>query len=388
MRDTSAAKLIADIQKQVVALQQLQGQLGQAQPGSTEEKELIDQVVAQQAALNALLELQATKQDEINAKRALENEELTKLKQTADEALAAFNRPIEFGLTKGVEDFINQSLDMFTKFREIVANSFVSLSQVISSSITDALTGEGGNFRERFRGFLKGVANQIINMLVQVAIAKALLRLGFLGGGQMPSFASLLSLGGGFAKGGKVKDTWRPAMDNLTRLFSHAKGFALGGVPTSGHGQVPSAVSSATREIVALKPKSVDPRDRVPIWASPGEWVLRAKAVKLYGADVMDRLNSMLVDPTALRAIAGVTARGQAMRTVSRGAIEGGGIATGSGAPTAERGSQEPTGPSLAIVAGTEESMQQMLHGGGNALLDFLRANRDDFMGEERGKAQ
>ena len=321
-------------------------------------------------------------------KQIAEKERLQELYRDAQDAVAAFREPIQFGFIRGVEDFIDQALDMFTKFREIVSSAFTSLAGVISQSITGALTGEGSNFRENFRQFLANIANQIISMLVQVAIAKALLRLGFLGGDQVPNFGDLLSraLGGGLAKGGPVKA--RKSLLTAHAPFARARG-AFSGVPVLGRsGNVPSSVSSATRDIVALKPKSVDPRDKVPIWASPGEWVLRAKAVKLYGSDIMGMLNTMMIDPTALRAIAGITGRGRAVRRVSGGAATGGGITSTSGAPTAQAGSQEPSGPVTAIVAGTEESMQQMLQGGGNALLDFLRENRDEYMGEERGRAQ
>ncbi len=352
---------------------------------SDDRKRLAEDIVILERTRNDLLETRSALIDDNIVKSEIEHEQLKLLALEAVEARRGLEEPIAFGFIKGVEDFINQALDLFSKFQEIVSSSFQKLSGLISNAIVGALTGKGTNFREQFGQFLAGIAQQIINMLIQVAIAKALLRLGFLGGDQVPSFGTLLSkaLGGSLAKGG--------AVDRLTAYSPHASapGYAHGGrLPvlggSAGGGNVSGVVNRASRTIVALKPKSVDPRDKVPIWASPGEWVVRAKSVRLYGSDIMDAINQGTIDPTALRAIAGVAARGKAARRVSGSAVAGGAITTTSGAPVAEAGPQSGQGPVTAIVAGTEENMQQMLVGGGNALLDFLRENRDEFMGEER----
>ena len=317
--------------------------------------------------------------------RDIELEQELELIRLADEALKQLEEPFTFGFSEAVTDFIDNALDAFTTFKDIVTTGLQGLASVFSTSLVDALAGEGGGFREAFRSFLKRTAEQIINMLITIAIAKALLRLGFLDGGKVPQI-NVGALLGGFAEGGPVDKAKKSKKKMvLESPFSNSYGFAHGGLPViSGGGRIPSSVSAAVSNIAALRPKGVDPRDKIPIWTSPGEWVIKTAAVKLYGADIMDAINGMLIDPTVLRAISGINTKSKHSSRVSSAAASGGEITSSAGAPTVDIGDLGSSGPTMAIVAGDEDTMQQLLVGGGPALIDFLRANKDEYSGDNK----
>lgn len=76
----------------------------------------------------------------------------------------------------------------------------------------------------------------------------------------------------GFAKGGLVKPMLKiPSLAHLG-----AKGFALGG------------------------PSGRDPRDTIPAWLRPGEYVIRPEAVKLLGKSFLDKINSIHLPTTRI----------------------------------------------------------------------------------------
>jgi hypothetical protein len=380
LRDANLEALTRDINERVEALGELQEKLATGGAEAADEARLTAQIKSDEEALVALKEQQNQLQRESNRQKEIELLLIDDAYNREREARRAKDEPIEFGFIKGIEEFVDESLDIFTTWQQTIANSFKALGSTIGKTLTDALTGETSNFQEEFRQFLAKVAEQIITMLVQVAIARSLLGLDTIFGGGLG-----LGGGGGAAKGGRTEGIKRRKLV-LTSPFRKAPGFAYGGLPrlAGEGGGIPPSVSAAVSDIKALRPRGLDPQDKIPIWTAPGEWVVRAKAVKLYGNDIMDAINNMMIDPTALRAIAGINSRGRVTRKVAYSAASGGEITSTSGAPVVNT---VPTGgdrPTLAVVAGTEDTMQQLLVGGGPALLDYLRSNRDEFMGEER----
>jgi hypothetical protein len=380
LRDANLEALTKNINERVEALGELQEKLATGGAEAADEARLTAQIKSDEEALVALKEQQNQLQRENNRQKEIELLLIDDAYNREREARRAKDEPIEFGFIKGIEEFVDESLDIFTTWQQTIANSFKALGSTIGKTLTDALTGETSNFQEEFRQFLAKVAEQIITMLVQVAIARSLLGLDTIFGGGLG-----LGGGGGAAKGGRTEGIKRRKLV-LTSPFRKAPGFAYGGLPrlAGEGGGIPPSVSAAVSDIKALRPRGLDPQDKIPIWTAPGEWVVRAKAVKLYGNDIMDAINNMMIDPTALRAIAGINSRGRVTRKVAYSAASGGEITSTSGAPVVNT---VPTGgdrPTLAVVAGTEDTMQQLLVGGGPALLDYLRSNRDEFMGEER----
>jgi len=354
-------KLIAERQQ---ILSNLEARKNEIPSGSPEELRLVEQIAKAQEALTAL-----TAQREAtyirNAEAAqLENAQIELLATQAERARLALEQPITFGLTEGLREFVGDALDLFTNFKQIVVNSLNDLAGIISSSLVDAFDPSSNEtFRERFRQFLLGFAKAVIDMLVKIAIAKAILGLGFLSGGG--------SVDIGLAKGGAV-----------TSPFQKAKGFARGGNLSDGtSGRIGSTIgttnASANSAIAALRPKSLDSRDRIPIWAAKGEWMMQAKAVGLYGMDVMAAINDMMIDPTVLRSIAGIGRRGRSYRSTTKTGFATGGPIRGGGAPQVALGGSSKQAPVPAVLVSNEGTMQQLIRGGENTLRQFMRDNRN-----------
>lgn len=342
--------------------------------GSDEEIALLDSIQAGNREVNALAESRAAIEERNAAATALELAQIKALAIEAEKARKQLEEPVTFGFTEGFLEFQRQATDVFTKVKDIMVNGLQDLSSVISSSIVDAFDPSSDEtFQERFRKFLLSFAEQIINMLVQIAIVKAALGLGFLGSGGSIGGAS----GVGFAKGGLVDSPFR-----------RAKGFARGGDTNLGAGASGRVVSGGKLTGVSslidkIRPPSLDPRDRIPIWARKGEFVLVPEAVKKMGMDVANMLNSLQFDPLALRAIMGVAKRSNSSNRVNRQGFAVGGPVTGSTSKSVSAPQSSQTN-AVPVVFADEPLMQRILNGGPNAMLDFLRNNRDQFMAGDR----
>jgi lambda family phage tail tape measure protein len=377
IRDKGLEQQIKNIKKLGDELNSIADQLEQDDLGDDEKNRLLEARIELQKGLDESLLLQNQLRQENLVIGELELLQLQQAQELLDQLQAQKDTPFLQGLLEGLDAFVTEAQDTFTTFRDIVKNSFDALGDLLAGTIVNALTGQEQDFKQALGKLLASVAQQIIAMFIKLAIAKAILGLGFLGG---QGGSAVPGIGGlGFAKGGQAQAPQTIVVDSP---FRKAKGLATG-----GFGQIPASTPggpSVRRLVASLQPKNVDPRDTVPIWTQPGEWVVQKRAVDKYGSDVMSRINDMLVDPASLRAISGVNARGGSNSRVAGAAQQGGAITETSGAPTTEVTTGESSGPAVALVAGTDENMQQMLAGGGNALLDFLRENRDEFLGQER----
>tara|TARA_R110002095_G_C4251957_1_gene240437 strand:+ start:28512 stop:31703 length:3192 start_codon:yes stop_codon:yes gene_type:complete len=250
--------------------------------------------------------------------------------------------------------FFDGIVENFESGLTIVRGLVTSLSNFIADSLVDALDPTTDtDLLERFAKFLQQIAKLIIQQLVQVAIAKAVL--GAFGNSTGGLGTQAGSLAGGLAEGGPVPD---------------------------GHG-VPAFA----------RPKGLDSRDTTPIFAQPGEFMMKLAAVKNYGGDVMNAINRGLIDPSALKAlisgkgstrhISGMSSRGPA------GYAEGGIIrqqaAAGLGAAGTADGSSNGNKPQPAVVVGNDQTMEKLLNGGSQAFRRYLQDNAQEFDGILRG---
>lgn len=164
--------------------------------------------------------------------------------------------------------------------------------------------------------------------------------IGFLGG----LFGSSGVGGGGvgFAHGGKIG---RGGSASLAHMF--ARGFARGG-----------------------RPGGLDPRDTVPIWAQPGEWVIRAGAAAKYGARAMQAINAGLLDSGAIQALAGGVGVGPGVRHSSAGYASGGAVSAGGGGAGG--------GPQVMPMAVVDQETADMITSmGKNAILRLFNEDPD-----------
>jgi hypothetical protein len=165
--------------------------------------------------------------------------------------------------------------------------------------------------------------------------------IGFLGG--LLGSSGVGGGGGiGFAHGGRIGSRGGAS---LAHMF--ARGFAGGG-----------------------RPSGLDPRDTVPIWAQPGEWVIQARAAAKYGSSAMAALNAGLIDSGALAALAGGLNVPQPARHSSSGYALGG--AVGAAAGGAGGGPQV-----LPVMVATRENAEHIAHAGRGAILRLFSEDPD-----------
>lgn len=304
---------------------------------NADRKKLLTQKVAALKSEQALSEAQSTAelaaQEEILRRQAL-----------------LISGTLGQGFQQGLVDFGQQFSSSFAAGIEIAKGLLNGFVQLVSSSIVDAFDPtQKFDLKERFARFLQDIAKLIIQQLTQIAIAKAILGLGL----GVPGLAD----GGpvvGRAQGGSIPR--RRASPSLAH-FRRPRGLAAGG-----------------------RPAGLDPTDTVPIWAAPGEWMMRVAAVRKYGVDVMARINSGLVDPIALKSLAVAGGRAPRLRSGhSIGFAEGGQISAPPSAPAA-------SATVVPALIASEETMDTLIRGGERSLIDFMRRNADAISSGRRGR--
>lgn len=117
-------------------------------------------------------------------------------------------------------------------------------------------------------------------------------------------------------------------------------------------------------------------RDVVPAMLTPGEFVMKRSAVSNYGLGVMYAMNEGIVPKDMFGSLPGVRklATGGTAEATIPPKIE---ISTPMQAPTQmpqqQSGSQAPV---PAYIVANEQAMQNLLNGGKNAMIDFMRRNK------------
>lgn len=151
----------------------------------------------------------------------------------------------------------------------------------------------------------------------------------------------------GFASGGEVPQHAFPSLAH----FAGARGFQAGGPPAG-----------------------VDSRDTVPIWTQAGEWVIQLASVARYGHDTMAAINAGLVDPTALRALAG-TRRAAVRSPKLPGFALGGAVPTRFS--TGSSGEQTEAGGRIvgAVIVANNQQAARLFEAGHEAFLSHLERN-------------
>ena len=149
------------------------------------------------------------------------------------------------------------------------------------------------------------------------------------------------------ATGGAVNRMRRfPA--RLTDAHRNAPGFARGG-----------------------RPRSIDPRDTIPAWLRPGEWVIRPESVSKYGDGLFDMLNRGQINPALLRSLSAGAPAVKAPRART-------GFATGGKAPSSSRGSSAAAAtPTYQFF--DEQVLDRALASGSASMIRYTRRRRSDF---------
>ncbi len=149
-------------------------------------------------------------------------------------------------------------------------------------------------------------------------------------------------------------------------------GFAKGGPTPQGF-----AVGGRPRHSFP-RPRGLDNRDRIPIWARAGEWVIRPEAVKLYGHAFMAAVNNRRINPDIASSLGGVTRRTAARRLSGPGFASGGSVAgrTQQEAAVGSQPMQQAVQLVQPIQLHDEQTLDQALAAGPKAMNRFARLNR------------
>ena len=276
---------------------------------------------------------QSLKIDEIKAKLA--------------ELNAITNAPVTSGVFAALTQFTVDNGNTFQNTLDAMKQALERFAEFTSSAIIDALDpSKDETALERFAKFMKQVSDIIIQELTKVAIAKLLLQLGIGAIGNSTGTSTGTGEGSGGAHGGKVKG----GTASLAHFGPRARGRAAGGVE---------------------RPKGLDPRDRIPVWARWGEWMFPPEIGGLYGDGVMEALRRGDIDPIALRALAG-SRRMHRARTVgaNRGAAVGG-KAVGDNSAGFDSASRVER-----VLVADERHARKVLKGGRRALRDAVSEDR------------
>lgn len=266
-------------------------------------------------------------------------------------------RNFGLGFAQGLRGFAERFASAFQAGVNIAQGITQRFTSFVADSVVDALDPTTDtDLRERFARFLQDIARLILQQLVQLAIAKAILGLGI--GAPV----------GGFSSGGPVT----------------VPNFAEGG-------NVPGGPSFESRP-----PPGAPRSDTVLARLTPGEWVNPVHTVARMGADFFDRLRAGAGDPMALRALVGLGTRSRA-RSVGRSGpyFQTGGLVSeqlrqvreASERADANRrsgGGGGDGGEVLPVVPATNATMEKLLQGGKGAMLSFLRKNQTDSAGTRR----
>ena len=267
---------------------------------------------------------------------------------TAQKQRAAYTGPESFymALQKGFEGFVGNYQSILESVQSLTTGFVTSLSSFISDSIVKAFDPtEKTSLKERFARFLQELSSMIIKEMIKWAIMKA--ALGLFGGFQSVPGAPTATAPGA-ASGGRIRRGRLGAAH-----FSAPQGLAMGG-----------------------RPKGLPSSDTVPIWATPGEFMMKVGAVRKYGENALAAINAGLVNPMALR---GLT---QTAGASARPAAPKGGFATGGEVRSSDTVPVSgPSGFSQAVIVANDEAMDSLLSGGKGAMFKFMKDHKSTLKG-------
>lgn len=400
---------------------------------------------ASEAQILEIKEAQLQQQQALNMELQLQEISVKSTARALDEAAKRSNEPFSQGMLQAFADFEATTNNSFEIFKEIGTSALEDFAATASGLLTDIFDPtkavNSDAIEEAFGQLFLRIADQAFNALISrltsdligqfvdtgqdvatdaaLAAAAAALEvasasLGVGAAAVATSAAGLTTSAGGlvsaagvwvpvvvslaavaqqlifaaammqFAGGssvpglGGVTGGLIPGSANASFAHSRARGFAGGG------GIFGRANPAPTKGIAPAlqRPKNLDRRDTVPIWAQEGEFMMRLKAVRQYGVTFMRMVNDGLLDPTAVRALMGSRAAIRAPRHLEPGFAEGGLVSSrlNDANTIARQASQTASNRGLlqrAIIVPDEETMERLLAAGPESQAQWMQENQD-----------
>lgn len=317
IRDSYTGR-IAQLQNEIVGHQQ-SITAGEKVAKNTEDILVKRRIIANlQAEMPILLHQSAKQLDTLRAKTAL-------LVAETEGGWGNSLRAISLNIAEGLPS----SMELAISIMKRAIDSFAS---AVSSQIVDAFDPDSdGSASERFANFLKSMSKMIIQELIKIAVIKTAAMIG-------------LSAAGGAHSGGRIGGRHNRNTPSMAHMLA-PQGLAGGGRPAGLH-----------------------PTDQIPIWAARGEFMMQVDSVRQYGASVMNAINQGLIDPGALKALAGVSHSPTSRAPTGKGYAEGGQV-------NLPESTESESSVTPAFIVANDDSMDRMLAGGKSAMLSFIQDN-------------
>lgn len=356
-RDGFAAREEAGI----TSLKQQQARIQLERDFALEENEQIA------AALIAAAAALASLGQEVNIKRVLlelDNQRLA-IQLEAAEALRTIEDLLERQRLRK-EDPVAFFLEELPDKAEVTADRTIEALNAIKDFLIDDLSGALTDALFRNEDTLLERAERLAEQLVQTFIKEFLQNQIFNSG----FFAQLLGRGaptqGGGGSGTFSGGQVNRARATLAHYTSAAKGFTTGG--PVGFGTNPVVAPSAP----VRPPAGIDPRDNVPAWLSPKEYVMPVNAVAEYGLAVMDALRSRKIPRAVMQALLGSTRSSSRARTYGGSSL---GFRQGGSVPSVQGG----RGGVSIINATNQKDIYDAIStsDGQDVILNVVRFGRD-----------
>lgn len=281
---------------------------------------------------------------------------LDQLRFAQEEASLIANGTFSDGLREGFSDILEELPTRFEQGVAIIRGSVQQLSDFISDSIVSAFDPtDDTSFEEKFARFLQGIAKLILNQIVQLLVATAIAKafgVPLPGDTTPPPAIPGVADGGlvpGYAKGGKVRS--ERARPSLAHFTPGVRGFARGG-----------------------RARARDPRDTVPAFLQPGEFVVRKSVVDSLGTGFFEAVNNGRLTPSAtpVSAPSGAKAASAGMQS---GGLVADQVASSAAVAQASESGQQGTPVVLPAVVAKEREMDRLANGGKAGMLNFFREN-------------
>lgn len=226
--------------------------------------------------------------------------------------------PIQTGFQSALEDFAARASDTFQIAYDTGKAAIEGLSSFISDSLSDALDPtKKVDVVARFQQLMNEITKVIIDSLVKLAIAKAILAPLGLGGSSSADAAvaeaaaikavSAATIAAGFATEAQAAAAQAAAIAAQSAVARiGGLGFNRGGPVGFNKGGEAFRNARGYNGGGLPRPAGLHPADTIPAFLTPGEFVHRVAAVQKYGADFMHAINNGLLDPMQARlALAG-----------------------------------------------------------------------------------
>lgn len=363
-------RLAALIQEQRVIEETARAKLAASQDEQAT-KDFTREIADTEAVIAQLLEEQNALRENGNLLIGEAKTEVDNLAQSVELLNRQQDQPLAFGLEQGFRDFANSVPSLFEEVVSQLQGTLNQFASTASQTVADIFDPrKNASITEAFGNFLLQIGQQILQAVLLQVIRQLILASGLFQAQTSQAGTSLLAAGTLWQS---IAPVWlaiatqlRSAAIILAGTRAASGGLAAGG-PVMGFdsgGTIPNRPASR-------RPRGLHHTDTVPIWAAPGEFMVRARSAFAYGHDVLDKINRGMVDPMALRALAGVSS---VQRTISGkpklGYAEGGPIVAPRTAGAASGGSGGTR--VLPVLVADNAAVADLLRAGEGALIEAV----------------